>query len=365
MNEQYFTHKSFLLPPIEVILHLCKIKDPISFLYKYSNSSLDIKTYRNIFLKQKKTHKQTISKFYSENLGLKRNSYFKSFINGHLPKDINLWYDLIAPFIDDKDAQDFFPLSRSKILEILKVEDVLLKEDDNITTELEVKQLLVSNTFIQKFISGEERKTILDTPLKDEGGIILIKLMMKLFLYIMAQADAEFSYHNRALAKDGIFPGEKSILKSILPKFENNKYIPSTEMLFRKWKNNSNTTSYTKMQKHIPVSGYSIIKLESQKRKFLGWRKGKKVAHDKDILVLLKGIFPQNDIENYKVEILFIYRVSIFLNGYIDYLLTTKSASEEFDLFKSDKEVVLWLEQVYSFYFNKVSHELEGTTNSL
>jgi len=365
LNEQYLTHKSFLLPPIEVILHLCKIKDPISFFYKYSNSSLDIKTYRNIFLKQKKPHKRTISKFYSENLGLKRNSYFKSFINGQAPKDINLWYDLIAPFTYDKDAQDFFPLSRSKVSEILKVEDEMLKADNNITTELEFKQLLVSNTFIQKFLSGEERKTILDTPLKDEGGIILIKLMMKLFLCIMAQADAEFSYHNRALSKDGIFLGEKSLLKSILPKFENNKYIPSTEMLFRKWKNNSNTTSYTQMQKHIPVSGYSIIKLESQKRKFLGWRKGKKVAHDKDILVLLKGIFPQNDIEHYKVEVLFIYRVSIFLNAYIDYLLTIKSASEEFDLFKSDKEVVVWLEQVYSFYFNKASHELEGTTNSL
>ncbi|RLA77780.1 MAG: hypothetical protein DRG78_16570, partial [Epsilonproteobacteria bacterium] len=213
MKNQNFKHKSFLFLPLQNVFYLFRIKDPLSLLYKYSNSSLDVKTYKSIFSNLKKTHQQTIDKFYHENPNLKINTLFQEMINGKVSDDINLWFALIAPFEDDLEAKYFFPISRNKIMDILKIEDEIYRLGKNISSEKELNQLLVSNTFIKKFLSPEVIQKLLSTDQKGEFGLIMIDVMMKITLYIIAYIDAEFSYNKRKLLKDGKTLGKVSIVK--------------------------------------------------------------------------------------------------------------------------------------------------------
>lgn len=359
MCKKSFKHKSFLLLPLEVVLHLFKIKNPLSLLYKYSNSSLDIKTYKSIFSNLNKTQEQTIDKFYNENPGLNANTWFKNLVKGEISDDINLWSALIAPFEDDLEARDFFPISRNKIMDILKTEDEIYKVGKNISSEKEFAELLVSNSFIQKFLSPEITKKLLKPDIEGQFSITLLDILMKSTLYIIAYIDAEFSYDKRERIKDGQSLGKVSIVKDLLPIFEDGKYIPSTAMLFRKWMKNSGKENYAEIYKHLLVSENSYNKADAQKRKFLSWRKGERIAKDKEIIKLLKSIFPEIDAENWKVEIIIIYRVSIFFKEFIDYSLSIKGANGGLDLFKSDREAVEWLEKHYMIYYDQAYSEIE------
>ncbi len=113
----------------------------------------------------------------------------------------------------------------------------------------------------------------------------------------------------------------------------------------------------------LSVSEDSYNKADAQKRKLLSWRKGERTAKDQDIINLLKGIFQDVAAENWKIEILIIYHISIFFKEYVDYLLTIKNATGNLDLFKSDREVVEWLEKNYTTYYDQAYQDIEENYN--
>ena len=343
---------------MEDILNLFGVKNPISALHKYTNSSLDIKTYSKIFSNKNKPQKRTMDIFFDENPNIKNNTFIKDLLGRDVIDDSNVWSALIMTLQKDPNSKTFFPISRKIILEILSIENKILNVNKNISVDKQVAYLYETDSILKEFLTPKQiKKLLVDEYIIEECWHIVAEAMCKTTLYIAAHIDAEYSYSQRNYIKNGREIGKVSVIKDILPIFENDKFNTSTEMLFKKWKKSSGK-SYTFMQNFISVSGWKGCKADSQKRKFLQWRKGEKIAKHEEIINIVRNIFPEEYDEAIDDDdIIIFYRVSIFLTRYVDYLL--KLNKNKHELFKSDKEVVKWLENYYSCYYKQAYSDVE------
>ena len=364
-------HKTLLLPHMIIVYELFGIKMSramgalynIYNFYADNNLSVDRKTIVNLFTGEHKLANKTKAKLLSQIPGVEYNIEFHNIMHNASEDDkinMNAWVLFTQSF--ERYDDDFFPLFRRKMLDTLEVEKEILLKIKGVSEEDELL-ILANHRLIKKLLSeGKYNQLTTTVPTKNEFNLIWTELKYKMLLYLVAYIDAEFSYIHRGTAVKNEHLDKASFVYGILPSFEDNRYLTSIEMLFRRWRDQSGK-SYGEMQKYINVDGYPNTKEGSQKTKFQQWRRGKKIAKYEEILNIVKNTNPDIEkIGTWEMDVIIAYRVSVFFTNLVVKLLDVKNDAG--DLFKTDREVVKWLHENYEVYYEEAYAEVEKQMES-
>lgn len=273
------------------------------------------------------------------------------------------WEETINSFKLGAGKYNIFPFFQSKLLKVIEVEKELHENGKALTKLEDAYALFAEHDFIKKFLSDKEYKKLYSpTMSKQKLEVIMTEIICKVTLYCAAYIDAEYSYgfkDEKDINDETKILGKVSVLKGLFPLWEKEKLVHPVERLFRTWKKNSGK-SYSKMQQSISVSTNGDIehKNESQKRKFLQWRKSEQIAKHVEIINIAKDIFPEAQWnEDQKENIIIIYHVSIFCSNFFKHLREINTRAKS--LFKSDQDVVKWVHANYDVCFDEAYADVE------
>ena len=339
---------SLFLPSLKDLLKLAGIDNISSIMLNDIKKSLNgtlpfsEKTFKNTIGGKHKPHKATREKIYQSmpylNIDVMESILTNTLDMTHYRTE---WVIAIEAF-DHSASPDFFPYSRKKIAEIVKLERDLINKIIEKKVGLERIRYLLEHPFMHSFLDEREKEVFFNAiefgPTEER---VYGKLITKILLYCIALVDAEYGIEYTEL-----YGKNFSVVKRLLPKMEGVNYINPIESLFRLWKHATKKT-YAKMVEDI-----------TSERNCLDWRKGKKQASLQDIQKILKGIYPDHDEQNIADRSL-LYIYALFLSNLFEDL-HKKSKINGTDIFRWDRELVNWLTMNYEQLFERAYSEIEG-----
>lgn len=338
---------SIFLPPPKDLLKLAGI-DSISCVMlndikKSFQGTLPFseKTFKNFMDGKHKPHKATREKIYQSmpylNIDVMERILTNTLDVNHYRTE---WVMAIESFTNSA-SPDFFPYSRKKIAEIVKLERDMINEITEKNIGIARIRYILEHPFIHSFLNEKEKEVFFNAiEFGSTEAEVYGKLITKILLYCIALVDAEYGIEYTEL-----YGKNFSVVKQLLPKMEGVNYINPIESLFRLWKHATKKT-YAKMVEDI-----------TSERNCLDWRKGNKQASLQDIRKILNGIYPDLDEENIADRSL-LYIYALFLSNLFEDL-NQKSKINGTDIFRWNRDLVDWLTTNYERLFERAYNDIE------
>ncbi len=345
----------FILPPKE-LLRLFGIESLSMLILNDIKKTLKIelpfsdKTFKHFMDGKHKPQRNTIDKVckFIPHMNKERIEGFL-FGNDNTKQYWTHW-EIIIEDINQNNNIEIFPHFRNKFEFLVQLERKIIDELQKKTTENEKIKYLFNHPFLHSFLTTNEIKTLSESiTLKEHEVTIFLKLNIKVLFYCIAYIDAEYG-----LDHTDIYGEKFSIVKILLPKLDNDKYINPIELLFRRWRKKSGK-SYEHMSQFISVDTNNKDKSDSQKRKFRFWRNGERKASFDEIKNILYGL--NSEFDEYELNSgALLYSYAFFLFNLFNELLHARiNATSIFER----NELIEWLTINYKDFFDTAYDEIE------